>query len=60
MVPGGSLQLFVYIFSGVPSVGSIMKNIKSQKRYFDSIVVEILVSQVGRRVLITAILVLFS
>lgn len=49
VVPGGSLQLFVYTFSGVPSVGSIMKNFKSQKRYFGSIVVEILVSQVQCR-----------
>lgn len=41
-IPGRNVQLFVYIFSGVPSVGSIMKSIMSQKRYFDSLVVEIL------------------
>lgn len=51
--------LFIF-FSGVPSVGSIMNNIKSQKYYFDSIAVKIIASQIGSRVFITAVLVTFS
>lgn len=51
--------LFIF-FSGVPSVGSVVKNVKSQKYYFDSVVVKILESQIRSRVLNTAILVLFS
>ena len=51
--------LFIFL-SGVPSVSSIMKNIKSQKYHYDSVAVKTIVFQIGSRVLITAILVTFS